>query len=115
MATAGKVEAELAAEASSVARFVDPVAISADQGVELNGGNHHATHPPNQVVKDMPPENMAGQEALVLQELQGLKLAHHQQPSPAEVKHVLGEPDEDDELFRRDFDASTTTNTDGEE
>lgn len=115
MATAGKVEAELDAESTSVARFEDPVAISTDQDIDLNGGNHHVTHPPDQVIKNMPPENMAGQEALILQELQGLRLAHHQQPSPEEVKHILSGPDEDDELFKRDFDASTTTNTDGEE
>jgi hypothetical protein len=55
-----------------------------------------------------------GEEHSVLEELEGLQLAHHQ-PLEELQKHHLAGPPEEDESSRPDLDASTTTNTDGEE
>jgi hypothetical protein len=110
-------EKESSQEAETVGtEFEGPVAISTDQCIDLSGGQHHVVEPPNEVIHQaQPAAETADPQAAVLEELQGLKLAHHQRLPSEESKEVIARAGDDDELFRRDFDASTTTNTDGEE
>ncbi|KAA1075403.1 hypothetical protein PGT21_034812 [Puccinia graminis f. sp. tritici] len=83
---------------------------SADRAADPSLGEH--IDPAAEVVHPKPIED--GEEHSVLEELEGLKLAHHQ-PLEELQKHHLAGPPEEDESSRPDVDASTTTNTDGEE
>ncbi|WAQ83563.1 hypothetical protein PtA15_4A11 [Puccinia triticina] len=110
-------EAAKEPEASVTEGVEDPVPSLADRDVDPSAIGEHA-EPPTVAVVDIKAakEDQEDQEevGMVLEELEGLKLAH----LPLEQLHKhhrLPEAADEDESSRPDFDASTTTNTDGEE